>query len=162
MVRYSGPFCTIYEDIFQWSFLCFQFQLSDISSQVFRNLQTGERILDGEIFFQNFLDRTADFYQHFLWFSYISSLSSQLSASNSVIFLCNTTLVDGVSSYVVSLPVAVPPSPIAINIFPKFEIRHDLVLFRVVSRMFFFSFFSNHSQKGSPTLCMKNNCCMYA
>ena len=49
--------------------------------------------------------------------SYISSLSSQLSASNSVIFLCNTTLVDGVSSYVVSLPVAVQPSPI--NIFSQ-------------------------------------------
>ena len=58
----------IYEDIFQWSFLCFQFQLSDNSSQVFRNLQTGERTLDGEIFFQNFLDRTADFYQIFYGF----------------------------------------------------------------------------------------------
>ena len=68
-------------------------------------------------FFQNFLDRTADFYQNFLWFTYISSLSSQLSASSSVIFLCNATLVDGVSSYVVSLPVAVPPSPI--NIFSQ-------------------------------------------
>ena len=48
---------------------------------------------------------------------HISSLSSQLSASSSVIFLCNATLEDGVSSYVVSLPVAVPPSPI--NILPQ-------------------------------------------
>ena len=49
--------------------------------------------------------------------SYTSSLSSQLSASDSVMFLCNTTLVDGVSSYVVSLLVAVPPSPA--NIFSQ-------------------------------------------
>ena len=87
---------------------------------MFRNLQTGERELDGEIFFQNFLDRTADFYQIFYGF-HISSPSSQLLDSHSVTFLCNTTLVDGVSSYVVSLPVAVPPS--SVNIFPRFEIR---------------------------------------
>ena len=71
-------------------------------------------------FFQNFWI-AQQIVLKFSMFSYISFLSSQLSASSSVIFLCNTTLVDGVSSYVVSLPVAVPPSPI--NIFPKFEIR---------------------------------------
>ena len=43
---------TIHEDIFQWSFLRFQFQLSDNSSQVFRNLQTGERELDVKYFFR--------------------------------------------------------------------------------------------------------------
>ena len=110
--------------------------------------------------FQNFLVRTADFYQKFLWFSYISSLSFHLSASSSVIFLCNATLVGGVSSYVVS-SVAVPPSPI--NIFsPNLRFVHDLVLFRIVSCRFFFSFFLTSFPKGSTTLCMKNNCCMYA
>ena len=50
-------------------FFVFSFQLSDNSHQVFRNLRAGERTLDGEIFFQNFLDRTAaDFYQIFYGF----------------------------------------------------------------------------------------------
>ena len=57
----------IYEDIVQWSFLCFQFQLSDNSTQVFWNLQTGERTLDGEIF-SEFLDSTADCSQIFYVF----------------------------------------------------------------------------------------------
>ena len=53
---------------FSGVFFVFSFQLSDNSHQVFRNLRAGERTLDGEIFFQNFLDRTADFYQIFYGF----------------------------------------------------------------------------------------------
>ena len=132
----------------QNSWHVFSFQLSDNSHQVFRNLRAGERTLDSEICFQNFLDRTADFYQNFYGF-HISIFSSHFSDSNSVTFLCNTTLVGGFSSYVVSLPVAVPPSPI--NIFSQIrDSWHDLVLFRIVSRMFFFFFFS-HVQKVQQT-----------
>ena len=98
-------------------FFVFSFQLSDNSHQVFRNLRAGERTLDSEICFQNFLDRTADFYQHFYGF-HISIFSSHFSGSNSVTFLCNTTLVGGFSSYVIIIPVAVISlSPI--NIFPQ-------------------------------------------
>ena len=130
---------TINEDIIQWSFLCFQFQSSDNSSQVFRNLQTGERMLDGEIFFQNFLDRTADFYQSLYGFIYIYLL-----------FLLNywfqiRSHFSATQHWSVGFPVmwsvfSLQPSPF--NHFPQIrDSWHDLVLFRIVSRMFFFFFF---------------------
>ena len=54
---------------FSGVFFVFSFQLLDHSHQVFQNVQAGERTLDGEIFFQNFLDQTAaDFYQIFYGF----------------------------------------------------------------------------------------------
>lgn len=152
---------TIYEDIFQWSFLCFQFQSSDNSSQVFRNLQTGERTLDGEIF-SEFLGSHSRFLSNFSMFSYISSLSSQLSASSSVIFLCNATLVDGVSSYVVSLPVAVPPLANQ-HFFPNSRFVTWFSSFQnCFTHVFLFLFFLASFPKGSTNLCMKNNRCMYA
>ena len=48
---------------FSGVFFVFSFQLSDNAHQVFRNLKAEERTLNGKIFFQNFLDRSADFYQ---------------------------------------------------------------------------------------------------
>ena len=94
------------------------------------------------IYFIYFLDFIYFISYIFIIFSLIIYFTSVIYLiSSSVIFLCNTILVDGVSSYVVSLPVAVPPSPI--NIFSQIrDLWPDLVLFRIVLRTFFFSFFS--------------------
>ena len=139
---------TIYEDIIQWSFLCFQFQvLSDNYSQVLEIYKL-EIVSSMVKYFSEFLGSHSRFLWNFLWFSYVSSLSSQLSATNSVTLICNTTLVSGVSIYVVSIPVAVFP-PLHFTLFPIFEILDMFYWFSELFQACFFSVlsFSHHSHK---------------
>ena len=137
---------TIYEDIFQWSFLCFQFQSSDNSSQVFRNLQTGERTLDGE-FFSEFLGSHSRFLsKFFMVFINIFSFFSTFSFKFSHIYLQRNTgrwgfQLCGQSSRCSS-------SFANQHIFPNSRFVTWFNSFQnCFTHVFLFLFFSHHSQK---------------